>query len=322
MRAAFYESMGPARDVLRVEDVKTPEPGPGEVRVRLHTSGVNPSDVKSRGLRKLAFPRVIPHSDGAGVIDAAGGGVARSRVGERVWIWNGQFQRPSGTAAEFIVVPAAQAVRLPDNVSFEAGATLGIPALTAWQAIELSSADKSTTLFISGGAGSVSQFAIQFAKARGATVITTISSPDKADVAREAGADHCIDYKREDVGARVAEITGERGVDAVIEMDLTANAKLIPVVLRPKGSVIVYGTGAEATIPAFFCLINSARLQFFLVYQLDAQERERAVAGVNRALEQGKLVCRIGPTFPLADVAAAHEAVERGTIGNVIVTMT
>jgi NADPH2:quinone reductase len=321
MRAAFYESMGPARDVLRVEEIKTPEPGPGEVRVRLHTSGVNPSDVKSRGLRKLAFPRVIPHSDGAGVIDAAGEGVATSRVGERVWIWNGQFQRPSGTAAESIVVPAAQAVRLPDNVSFEAGATLGIPALTAWQAIELSGADKSTTLFISGGAGSVSQFAIQFARLRGAKVITTVSSPDKAGVAREAGADHCIDYKREDVGARVAEITGGRGVDAVIEMDLTANAKLIPVVLRPKGSVIVYGTGAEATIPAFFCLINSVRLQFFLVYQLDAQERERAVAGVNRALEQGKLTCRIGPTFPLTDVAAAHEAVERGTIGNVIVKM-
>src|SRR5512145_2282419 len=124
MRAAFYESMGPARDVLRVEEIKTPEPGPGEVRVRLHTSGVNPSDVKSRGLRKLAFPRVIPHSDGAGVIEAVGEGVAKSRVGERVWIWNGQFQRPSGTAAEFIVVPAIQAARLPDNVSFEAGATL------------------------------------------------------------------------------------------------------------------------------------------------------------------------------------------------------
>jgi NADPH:quinone reductase len=321
MRAAFYESMGPARDVLRVEEVKTPEPGSGEVRVRLHTSGVNPSDVKSRGLRKLAFPRVTPHSDGAGVIEAVGEGVAKSRVGERVWIWNGQFQRPSGTAADFIVVPAIQAARLPDNVSFEAGATLGIPALTAYQAIELSGADKNTTLFISGGAGSVSQFAIQFAKLQGAKVITTVSSPDKADVAREAGADHCIDYKREDVGARVAEITGGRGVDAVIEMDLTANAKLIPVVLRPKGSVIVYGTGAEATIPAFFCLINSVRLQFFLVYQLDARERERAVAGVNRALEQGKLTCRIGPTFPLTEVAAAHEAVERGTIGNVIVTM-
>jgi len=165
----------------------------------------------------------------------------------------------------------------------------------------------------------VSQYVIQFAKARGATVITTISSEDKAKVAREAGADHCIDYKREDVGQRVAEITAKRGVDCIIEMDLSANAKLIPAVLRPKGSVIVYGTGPEATIPSFFCLSNSILLQFFLVYQLDAAERERAVAGITQALEAGKLVNRIGPTFPLADIAAAHEAVERGTIGNVVV---
>lgn len=319
MRAAFYEANGPARDVLRVEDVETPNPGPGEVRVRLRTSGVNPSDVKSRGLRKLAFPRVIPHSDGAGEIEAVGAGVPASRVGERVWIWNGQWQRPFGTAAEFIVLPAKQAVPMPNHVSFEAGACLGIPAMTAYHAIELTRAHANTTLLVSGGAGSVSQYAIQMAKARGATVITTISSQDKARAARDAGADHCIDYKQEDVGARVAEITGKRGVDAILEMDLTANAKLIPTVLRPKGSVIVYGTGAEATIPAFFCLANSVLLQFFIVYQLDAQQRERAVSGITRALEQGKLDSRIGPTFPLAETAAAHEAVERGAIGNVIV---
>ena len=285
MRAAFYEAMGPAREVLRVGEVETPAPGPGEVRVRVRASGVNPSDVKSRGLRKLVFPRVIPHSDGAGEIEAVGAGVPASRVGERVWLWNGQFQRPSGTAAEFIVLPAAQAVPLPGNVSFEAGACLGIPALTAYQAVELAVAHKAKTLFVSGGAGSVSQYVIQFAKARGATVITTISSEDKAKVAREAGADHCIDYKREDVGQRVAEITAKRGVDCIIEMDLTANAKLIPVVLRPKGSVIIYGTGPEATIPSFFCLSNSILLQFFLVYQLDADERERAVAGITQALD-------------------------------------
>jgi len=322
MRAVFYEANGPARDVLRVEDVETPNPGAGEVRVRLRSSGVNPSDVKSRGLRKLAFPRVIPHSDGAGEIEAVGDGVPKSRIGEPVWIWNGQWQRPSGTAAEFIVLPAGQAAHLPDNVSFEEGACLGIPAMTAYRAIELAGADNTKTLFVSGGAGSVSQYVIQFAKARGASVITTISSPDKATAAREAGADHCIDYKREDVGDRVAEITGKRGVDAIIEMDLSANAKLIPAVLRPKGSVIVYGTGPEATIPSFFCLQNSVLLQFFLVYQLDAQQRERAIAGINHALEQGKLMNRIGPTFPLAETAAAHEAVERGTIGNVIVKMT
>lgn len=319
MRAVFYEANGPARDVLRVEDVETPNPGPGEVRVRLRTSGVNPSDVKSRGLRKLAFPRVIPHSDGAGEIEAVGDGVPKSRIGERVWVWNGQWQRPFGTAAEFIVLPAGHAAHLPDNVSFEEGACLGIPAMTAFHAIELAGTE---TLLVSGGAGSVSQYAIQFAKERGATVITTISSPDKAAAAREAGADHCIDYKREDVGERVAEITGKRGVDAIIEMDLSANAKLIPAVLRPKGSVIVYGTGAEATIPSFFCLQNSVLLQYFLVYQLDARQRDRAVAGIERALEQGKLKNRIGPTFSLAETAAAHEAVERGTIGNVIVKIT
>ena len=319
MRAAFYEAMGPARDVLRVADVETPAPGLGEVRVRLRASGVNPSDVKSRGLRKLVFPRVIPHSDGAGEIESVGAGVPASRAGERVWIWNGQFQRPFGTAAEFIVLPAAQAVPLPAHVGFEEGACLGIPAMTAFQAVELANAKAGTTLFISGGAGAVSQYAIQMAKARGAMVITTVSSEEKARVAREAGADHCIDYKREDVGARVGEITGKRGVDAILEMDLTANARLIPVVLRPKGSVVVYGTGMEATIPAFFCLANSVRLQFFLVYQLDAEERARTIAGLSRALEQRQLQHRIGPTFPLAETAAAHEAVERGTIGNVIV---
>ena len=322
MRAAFYEAMGPAREVLRVGEVETSTPGPGEVRVRVRASGVNPSDVKSRGLLKLVFPRVIPHSVGAGEIEAVGAGVPASRVGERVWLWNGQWQRPSGTAAEFIVLPAAQAVPLPGNVSFEAGACLGIPAMTAYRAVELAVAHKAKTVFVSGGAGSVSQYVIQFAKARGATVITTISSEDKARVAREAGADHCIDYKREDVGQRVAEITAKRGVDCIIEMDLTANAKLIPAVLRPKGSVIIYGTGPEAIIPSFFCLSNSILLQFFLVYQLDADERERAATRITQALAAGKLVNRVGPTFPLADIAAAHEAVERGTIGNVVVKVS
>ncbi len=147
--------------------------------------------------------------------------------------------------------------------------------------------------------------------------------PDKAEAALEAGADQTIDYKRDDVGARVMELTGKRGVDAVIEMDLAANAKLLPTVLRPKGSVIVYGTTPEATIPAAFCLVNSIRLQFFLVYELDAVERERAVTAVEtRALEQGKLLNRVAqPTFKLVDAVAAHEAVEKGTIGNVVITM-
>jgi len=324
MRAAYYEQNGAARDVLRVGDVDTPQAGAGEVRVKLSTSGVNPSDVKSRlgTTRKIAWPRLIPQSDGAGVIDQVGEGIAKSRLGERVWIWNGQWKRASGTAAEFIALPAAQAVKLPDKISFEAGACLGIPAMTAIHAVALSGAEKGSTVLVAGGAGAVGQYAIQFAKALGATVLTSISSPEKAVAAREAGADQTIDYKREDVGERVMELTGKRGVDAVIEMDLAGNAKLIPFVLRPKGSVIVYGTSAAtANLPAFYCLTNSIRVQFFLVYELDTRERERAVAAISRGLEQGKLMNRVGPTFPLADIVGAHEAVERGTVGNVIVTM-
>jgi NADPH2:quinone reductase len=272
--------------------------------------------------RKIAWPRLIPHSDGAGVIDQVGDGVVQSRLGEHVWVWNGQWKRAYGTAAQYIAMPAAQAVRLPDDVSFEAGACLGIPAMTAAHAVTLAGAAKDTTLFISGGAGSVSQYAIQFAKMAGAKVITTISSAEKAKAAREAGADHCIDYKREDVGARVMEITGKRGADAVLELDLAANAKLIPAVLRSKGRVIVYGTGGDAMLPAPFCLTQSIVVEFFLVYELDRAARERAVGAIDAALAHGALLNRVSqPTFPLADTAAAHEAVERGTIGNVIVRM-
>lgn len=324
MRAAYYEAQGSARDVLRVGEIATPKAGPGEVRVKLATSGVNPSDFKSRaGGRPMAFPQVIPQSDGAGVIDQVGDGVPPSRIGERVWVFNGQWKRPSGTAAEYIALPAALAVKLPDKISFEEGACLGIPAMTAFRAVELAEAAKGVTLLVSGGAGAVSQYIIQFAKMRGATVITTVSSPDKAKMAKAAGADHCIDYKSEDVGARIAELTGKRGVDAVIEMNINANAKLLPTVLRPKGSVIIYGiAGPEAAIPGPFCLSNSIRLQFFLVYELDAVERQRATDGITAALESGRLINTVAqPTYSLADIVAAHEAVEKGSVGNVVLTI-
>jgi NADPH2:quinone reductase len=322
MRAAFYERNGSAREVLRVEEVETPHAGAGEVRVKLAVSGVNPSDVKSRqGLtRKIAWPRVIPHSDGAGVIDEAGAGVAQSRIGERVWVWNGQWKRPFGTAAELIVLPAEQAVPLPDGVSFAAGACLGIPAMTASHAVALSDLGPESRVLVSGGAGAVSQYAIQFAKRRGAQVLTTISSSGKAQAARDAGADHCIDYKREDVSARVRELTDGTLVDCVVELDLSANAKLIPAVLRPKGRVIVYGTGPEAAIPAAFCLVNSIGLQFLLVYELSPAERAEALAAIGDGLSW--LKHRIAePAFALEDIASAHEAVERGSLGNVIVRL-
>lgn len=323
MKAAYYEANGSAREVLHVAEVETPRPGPGEVRVKLATSGVNPSDVKSRaGLaRKIAFPRVIPQSDGAGVIDEVGDGVAKSRIGERVWIWNGQWKRPFGTAAQYIVLPAAQAVPLPANASFDDGACLGIPALTASHAVELAQAGPGTTILVAGGAGAVSQYAIQFAKARGATVIATVSSDEKAALVKRLGADHAINYKTENVGERIAALT-KGGVDAVLEIDLTANAKLIPVTVRPKGRVVVYGTGPQAELPASFCLVNSITLAFMLVYELTAAERERAVGEVSRMLAAGKLINSVAATYPLAEIVAAHEAVESGRmIGNVIVTL-
>jgi NADPH2:quinone reductase len=323
MRAAYYESNGPARAVLRLADVETPEPGRGEVRVRLRASGVNPSDVKSRaGLtRKIAFPRVIPHSDGAGEIDRVGEGVAPARVGERVWVWNGQWRRAFGTAAEFITVPAQQAVPLPGNITMEAGACLGIPAYTGYQAVVLAGIGEGSTVLIAAGAGAVGHYAIQLAKKRKATVITTVSSPAKAEIARQAGADHAIDYKRENVGERVMAITAKRGVDAVIEMDLAANARLLPDVLAPNGTVAIYGSGApEASVPFQFLLQNSIALKFFLVYLMPAELRERATADITRMLERGELIHNVAQTFDLGDLAAAHEAVEAGkAMGNIVV---
>jgi NADPH2:quinone reductase len=295
------------------------------VRVRLRTSGVNPSDVKSRaGLtRKIAFPRVIPHSDGAGEIDAVGEGVSPARVGERVWVWNGQWRRPFGTAAEWIVLPSEQAVRLPANVTMDAGACLGIPAYTGYQGVLLARAKEGSTVLVAAGAGAVGHYAIQFAKKRKATVITTVSSPAKAEIARAAGADHVIDYKREDVGERVMAITAKRGVDAVIEMDLAANARLLPTVLAPNGVVAVYGSGAaEASIPFQFLLQNSITLQFFLVYLMPAEMRQRATADITQMLEQGELIHNVAQTFDLGDMVAAHEAVESGkAMGNIVVKL-
>jgi NADPH:quinone reductase len=325
MRAAFYEQNGPAREVLKPGEVETPKPGPGEVRVKLATSGVNPSDVKARSgsTRKIAYPRVIPHSDGAGEIDMVGDGVPATRLGERVWVWNAQWARAFGTCAEYVTLASPQAVRLPASTSFEAGACLGIPAMTAYHAVAVSGAGPGVTLLIAGGAGAVGHYAIQFAKAAGATVITTISSLEKASAARKAGADHTIDYKRENVGDRVMAITASKGVDAIIELDIAANAKLIPHVLRPHGKVIVYGTGAaDAAVPLFFFLRNAITLQFIYVYELDAAERAAALAGIARALEAGTLITNVGITYALADIVAAHEAVEQNKVlGNVVVTL-
>lgn len=322
MHAAFYESNGAARDVLRIGEAETPVAGAGEVRVRLKTSGVNPSDVKSRAgiITKMRYPRVIPHSDGAGVIDQVGAGVDPARLGQRVWIWNAQWLRPFGSAAGFVVLPAAQAVPLPAHIGYEAGACLGIPALTAYHAVSRADPVAGRTLLVSGGAGAVSHYAIQIARAAGATVLTTVSSAGKAELAVRAGADTAIDYRREDVAAVVKACTGGRGVDAVIELDLAANAGLLPGVLAPRGKVVAYGTGqGTASIPAFFCLLNSVSIDFFLVYTLDEKERAAALAGIGQLLERDALVHNIAAQLPLDEIVAAHELVESGkAVGNVV----
>jgi NADPH2:quinone reductase len=325
MRAAYYERNGPAREVLSVGEVETPQPGPGEVRVKLHTSGVNPSDVKAREGRNrpIAFRRVIPHSDGAGVIDMVGDGVPASRIGERVWTWNAQWKRANGTSAEFVVLPAALAAPLPAHIGFDAGACLGIPAMTAYHAVAVAGAASGRTILVTGGAGGVGHYAIQFARARGATVLTTVSSEAKADLARQAGADHVIDYKRENVVDRVMTLTGKAKVDAVVEMDLAANARFYPGWLHPRGHVVIYGTGhPEAAIPAQALLVNAITLQFIFVYELSAGERQAAVSGITQMLERKALINNVALSLPLRDIVAAHEAVEQGrAMGNVVVTL-
>lgn len=323
MRAAFYSEQGPARDVFKVGDLPTPEPGPGEVRVRLRTSGVNPSDWKVRrgGYgRGLIAPLIIPHSDGAGEIDAVGPG-APARVGERVWIWNGQWKRPYGTAAEYIVLPSVQAVHLPDGTGYAEGACLGIPALTAVHAVRSAQIKAGATILIVGGAGAVAHYAIQLAKLRGARVVTTVSGDAKAAHARRAGADEIINYRTEDVAERVKALTGGRGVDVLIEMDLSGDANLYPSILRPHASVVIYGTSMNmGTLPVLWLMQNSITLRFFLIYDISEADRSAAIAELSDLIPRGRLIHTVARRVALDDIAEAHEIVERGeVIGNVVV---
>ena len=218
MLAAIYETTGAARDVISIADLETPQAGPGEVRVQLHYSGVNPSDVKSRsGMRAIRFPRIIPHSDGAGVVDQVGEGVDRQRLGQRVWTWNAAWNRPNGTAAEYVALPSSQAVRLPDSVDMQTGACLGIPAMTALHAIQVCGGVFGKRVLIPGGAGAVGHYAIQMARLLGARqVLTTVSGVKKALLAHQAGADVVINYRTEDVATRVMQETEGAGVDRVV----------------------------------------------------------------------------------------------------------
>jgi NADPH2:quinone reductase len=324
MRAAWYERNGAAREVLTVGEMPDPVAGPGEVLVRIHASGVNPSDVKSRqGTRgPMKFPRVIPQSDGAGVVAAVGAGVAPSRIGQRVWIYNAQWQRPFGTAASLVALPAALAVPLPEGVGFAEAACLGIPASTAHSAVFADGPVARKTVLVTGGAGAVGHYAIQLARWGGARVLTTVSSEAKAAHARAAGAETVIDYRREDVAAAVLAATSGAGVHRIVEVELGGNLPVTEQVLKPHGIVAAYASMAEPEpkLPFYSLMFKAATIRLVLVYILTAEERAQTIADLTRAMEQGTLRHAIAATYPLEEIAAAHEAVEAGTsLGNVVV---
>jgi len=325
MKAAWYERNGPAREVLIVGEMPDPEPGPGEVRVKIAASGLNPSDWKTRsGTRPMAAPRVIPHSDGAGVIDRIGAGVAAERLGQRVWIWNGQWKRAFGTAAEYICVPEAQAVALPASTSFAAGACLGIPALTAYRAVTTDGSVAGKTALVTGGGGAVGHYAIQFAKLLGAArVISTVSTPEKAELARAAGADVIVNYRTEDVVARVKAATDGKGVDRIVEVDAAGNAALIPQLVAQDGLCVVYGSNKPDMTFSFGPMIMSGvAVRFFIVYELATAARSEAIRQLTEWLERGVVQHHLATTYPLAEIAAAHESLERGEPkGNIVITM-
>jgi NADPH:quinone reductase len=254
------------------------------------------------------------------VIDAVGPGVPASRMGERVWTWNAQWNRPFGTAAQFIALPSAQAVRMPDTLGDAEGACLGIPAFTALQAVRRAELQPGQVVLVSGGAGSVGHYAIQLAKRKGATVLTTVSTDAKAEHAQRAGADHVIRYRSEDVGERVHALSGGRGADAVIEMDLTANAHLYPACLRPGATIVVYGMGAaESTLPGMWLMRSRARILFEFIYEIPAQDRESGLRELDTLLRDNALQHTIGLRLPLSEIARAHDIVEQGSVmGNVV----
>lgn len=326
MRAAWYSENGKASDVLQLGQQPTPLPAPGEVRVKLVTSGVNPSDVKSRaGGRPVRSGFIVPHSDGAGFIDKVGEGVSSNRVGERVWVWNAQWQRSMGTAAEYVALPSGQAVVLPDTTDFDAGACLGIPALTAYRAVELLGDVSGKTVLVIGAASAVGFYAVQLARLKGARVIGTVGSKQKADHAISAGADDTIDYKNESVAQRLKDLTHGRGADAVIDMDFSTTAALVPQGgVANHGRLVSYGSNFRGEVPIEFSawLPRSLSLHFFLVYDLSDADRRTAVHGLQDLMEHDRLQHSVGKRYGLDEIVAAHEAVETGQVlGNVVLTM-
>ena len=328
MKAAWYTHNGDAQDVMVVGELPTPSPQAGEVLVRLATSGVNPSDVKSRRARPVTDPLIVPHSDGAGVIEAVGEGVSAARVGERVWLWNGQWQRPLGTCADYIALPEAQAVALPVDTDFAAGACMGIPGLTAVQAVilaeRLAGELRGQTVLVTGASSAVGHYITQMVTLAGGRVIGTVGSEAKAAHARAAGLQEAIFNKTEPVPERVKALTHGRGADVIIDMDFSTTARWASEgALAAHGQVVCYGSNAlEVPLPFRPWLYQSMGVKFFLVYDLTPADRRVAVQRLSDMLARQQLQHSIGARFGLAQIAQAHRTVEAGqTVGNVVIDL-
>ena len=323
MRAVWYEQQGAAAEVLRVGEMDRPAPGPGELRVRLAVSGVNPVDCKRRRGGRIAMdePRVTPHFDGAGVVDALGEGVDPARLGERVWIYQAQWGRAMGSAADSIALDAALAVRLPDNTGFAEGACLGIPAMTAHRCTFADGPVTGQTVLVTGGAGAVGRYAVQFAALGGARVIATVSSAEKAAVAQAAGAHEVLDYKSEDVAERIKEITGGAGVTRIVEVEFGGNLETSLAVIADNGVIASYASDAvlEPALPFYRLAYANLTVRPVLVFAMPEEAKRRAIADITRWAESGELSHHMGPRFALEDCAAAHAAVEAGANGKVII---
>lgn len=334
MKAIVYTKSGRS-DVLTLTERPVPEPGPGEVRVAVRVSGVNPTDWKSRSGADPAGEQV-PNQDGSGVVDAVGAGVPAERVGQRVWLWEAAWQRSDGTAQEYLVLPERQAVPLPDHASFELGASVGIPAMTAHRALTLGAdgpevlapgALAGRTVLVAGGAGAVGNAAIQLARWAGATVLSTVSSPAKAAAATAAGASHVVDYRAGDAAKAIRELAPE-GVDLVVEVAPSSNTGLDLAVLRTGGTVAFYadGSGPEITLPVRELMFRNLNWHGILVYTMPPAAKAAAVTAIRAALADGAL--RAGEEaglpwhrYPLERTAEAHDAVENGAVGKVLIVL-
>ena len=326
MKAVWYEKVGDAKDVLQIGQIDDPSPDSNEVLISVKTSGVNPSDVKTRaGARgELQFSRVIPHSDGAGIIIDVGKNVNPNRVGEKVWIWNAAFGRPNGTCAELIALPEDQAVTMNDNVSFEAGACLGIPASTAYYGIFANGSIENKTLMVTGGAGAVGFYGIQLAKWAGANVISTVSSEKKAKIAKDAGADLILNYKEDDIVNSVLDYTKGDGVDRVLEVEFGGNILINQNIVKPNGTIAAYASATvmEPTLPFYNLMFKGIKINTFLIYSISKEERKTVTGGISKALNENAIKHIIASTHSIESVVDAHYAVESNkNIGNVIINI-